>query len=125
MRQKKVWRYYCDHCNKGGCGKAAIVKHERHCLKNDERECRMCVLLNGGTNEPMSALVDAANISLDHLREVADGCPMCMLAAIIRAQDRDCDDFGAWIDTRFSAFDYKEEVKEAWVCINDSRREWG
>lgn len=125
MKQKKVWRYYCDHCKKSGCGKAAMAKHERHCLKNDARECRMCASLNGGTNLPMAELVEAAKQGLATLREVADGCPMCMLAAIIREQSRDCDDFGTWIDTRFKGFDYQAERTEALKMLNEQRRDWG
>jgi len=109
MRQKKVWRYYCDHCNKGGCGNAAMAKHERHCIKNDNRECRMCASLNGGVNQPMDVLVAAARDGLDKLREIADGCPICMLAAIVREQDRDCDEFGEWVDQRFVGFNYDAE----------------
>jgi len=125
MRQKKVWRYYCDHCNKGGCGKAAMAKHERHCIRNDNRECRMCASLNGGTSQPMDVLVAAARDGLDKLRGVADGCPICMLAAIVREQDRECDESGAWIDQRFNGFDYESERTEALKLIRESQREWG
>jgi len=123
MKQKKVWRYYCDHCKKSGCGKAAMLKHERHCLRNDERECRMCASLNGATNLPMAELVAAANESLEKLREVSEQCPMCMLAAIMRAQSKDTDDFGAWTDTRFSGFDYQAERTEALKMLNEARYE--
>lgn len=83
----------------------------------------MCALLNGGTNIPMPELVAAANESLEKLREVSEGCPMCMLAAIILAQDRDTDEYGAWVDTRFSAFDYQAERTEALKMLNEARYE--
>jgi hypothetical protein len=42
MKTKKVNRYYCDFCNRGGCSAAHMKKHERHCTANPERECRVC-----------------------------------------------------------------------------------
>ncbi len=118
MRRKRVWRYYCDHCKKSGCSKPAMEKHERHCIRNDNRECRMCAALNGGTNQPMSELVAAANESMKKLREVSDDCPICMLAAIVRVQSKD------EFDDRFGDFDYRKERENALEVINESKREW-
>jgi hypothetical protein len=71
----------------------------------------------------MVELVAAANESLVALREASDGCPMCMLAAIIRAQDKDTDDFGVWTDQRFAGFDYQAERQEALKMLNERRYE--
>lgn len=48
MKSKKVTRYWCDHCNKGGLQRHSMEKHERHCTLNPARACRVCTLINGG-----------------------------------------------------------------------------
>lgn len=53
---KKVNQYKCDFCGKKMYSKAAINKHEKHCTSNPNRECRMCVELNGGTTTYLSEL---------------------------------------------------------------------
>lgn len=42
MRQKKIWRYYCEFCKKSGCGKPQMRTHETHCTMNPDRICRVC-----------------------------------------------------------------------------------
>lgn len=79
----------------------------------------MCAMLNGGTNEPMHVLADAASESLEKLREVSCNCPICMLAAIVRVQLKD------EFDDRFGGFDFRKEREQAFVIINESKREWG
>ena len=90
MKKKQVWRYYCDHCGKGGCGGGHIRRHEQTCTANPNRACRMC-----GTESPnMEALVSrltTAQLAIDlnpwhgrmkALREATEDCPACILAAI-------------------------------------------
>jgi len=122
MRQKKVWRYYCDHCKKGGCGKAAMIKHELHCIRNPVRECRMC---EAGGNNPtpmpeMIALYRENGCRLQPLREAAVGCPACMLATVV--QHRNSPAFDPYESEEF--YDYKAECTAYWAIINEERREW-
>lgn len=115
MRQKKVWRYYCDHCNKGGCGKAAMIKHEGSCCHSPVRVCRMC--WHGELcQQPMPDLLAALEEGgVEKLREVADGCPACMLAAVIQFPKDPGE--GPWFD-----FDFKKESVPFWEAVNDANR---
>lgn len=45
MRTKTVKRYWCDFCNKAGLSASHMIKHEKHCTMNPERECRCCKLV--------------------------------------------------------------------------------
>lgn len=129
MRSKKVWRYYCDHCNKGGCGKGAMAKHERSCARNPERVCRMC-LAGGLEQRPMMELIEGAS-SVDELRKAANGCPACMLAGAIQAHPEKhtpCADDG-YYDPRVFV-DFKDEARRFWANVNDHAEEleaqrWG
>ena len=116
MRQKRVWRYYCDHCKKGGCGKAAMVRHEEHCIKNPTRSCRMCNHGDGGTHTLPDLLAALASGGISALREEAGGCPACMLAAVWRDNLDRADDPHDW--------NYREEHQRFWSDANSARREW-
>ncbi len=119
MTKKKVWRFYCDHCRKGGYSGGHIRKHEKQCIRNPERECGMC---ESGCEspEPMPKLIAAYGdgMDLDALRELAVGCPACMLAAITqwRDQHKHLDDSETWDEK----FDYKKEREEYWAVVNDA-----
>lgn len=95
MKQKLVWRFWCEHCHKGGCGKWQMERHEKHCTLNPNRECRMC----GDRGRDYAQLAqelskysrnysfdeDHCSISkkgVDWLRKELDGCPACMLAVL-------------------------------------------
>lgn len=124
MQQRKVWRYYCDHCRKGGCGKGAMAKHERHCVKNPNRKCRMCDA--GETvQQPLVDLLDALRSGgIDRLREVADGCPACMLHAVVMHNQTEPEyepETGAGGGVYF---DFKSELKQFWERVNESERQW-
>lgn len=83
MKQKKVWRFYCDHCKKAGGGKRAMETHERHCTLNPERECRVCALVHGAHPRPMPELIAALNEGgYKKLREASSECPACILARL-------------------------------------------
>jgi hypothetical protein len=114
MRQKKVWRYYCDHCRKAGCGKGALAKHEASCARNPDRACRMCA--HGGlTQQPMLALIEAS-YSVEALRVAANGCPACMLAGAIQG-GRDDKDEAAYVD-------FKAEAARFWAEVNENHGEY-
>ena len=104
MRTKRVNRYYCDYCKKSGCSKYHMERHEMFCTMNPNRECRMCALVD----EPQPDLAeliallptasweqesedngllsydfhDALDGAMVKLKEAANGCPACMLAAL-------------------------------------------
>lgn len=126
MRKVKKWRYYCDHCGKGGCSGGHIAKHERGCCANPARVCGVCKAAELA-QQPMDALIAAfRDGGIDKLRETARKCHACMLAAII--QDRkqrgvdmtDVDDAGN--PPEYVEFDYKKEHEAFWAAINDA--EW-
>lgn len=124
MRSKKVWRYYCDHCNKGGCGKAAMAKHEQSCIKNPNRKCRMCAL---GQLSPLPLAELAEHIgNIDDLRRAADGCPACMLAAAVQFIPKQDDWDGSYERTppeRFAYVDFAEEKRRFWINVRESDAE--
>jgi len=106
VRSKKVTRYWCDFCNKAGLQSRAMVKHELHCTLNPKRECRVCEILQEGTD--LAALVamlpdpteflnanlfsgsdneytrfsQAMKDCLPSFRQAANNCPACMMAAL-------------------------------------------
>jgi hypothetical protein len=119
VKIKRVLRYYCDHFRKGGCGKAAMIRHELHCIKNPQRECRMCALL-GGQSTPMPELLEALlEDGLDGLRKKTDGCPACMLAAIVQMRISGRGEF----EFDLTEFDYQAERTEWLRLANDMKWE--
>lgn len=127
MRKKKVWRYYCDHCGKGGCGAHAIAKHEWGCIRNPSRTCGMCEKAEF-EEKPMDDLIASLVAGgLPGLRQATTGCPACMLAAIVQerltrgikslSQLRDSDDYNAEAE-RYGEFSYAHERERFWKSVN-------
>ena len=114
MKQEKVWRYWCDHCGKGGCAKGHMLKHERRCTLNPQRQCGFCRIDPDGVQKPIEELKAAYAKGLDELRKVANGCPACMLAGI-RQWERDDP---PRTDAGREPWNYQEEVKEWWADMN-------
>ena len=107
MKTKQVNRYYCDFCKKSGCSKGHMRRHEDHCTLNPDRMCGMCRMLEE-TQPPLASLIEmlpdpkgherydedfntrhfadaftnSCNESLKGLRDAANDCPACILAAI-------------------------------------------
>ena len=133
MREKRVWRYWCDYCKKAGLQKAAMRRHESHCTLNPNRECGMCGIYDmeqkpitelievlkgvadnwksddwGETFSPDSVEMKAAMKALD---EVTGGCPACKLAAIRQSK----------IPVPCTDFDFKEECRKWWIPHNEER----
>lgn len=123
MTKKKVWRYYCDHCKKGSCGAASMIRHEARCIRNPLRVCGMCNHIEG-KKAPLAELVQIArrfrsepeDFVMGELREKALGCPVCILSAIIQARGRNPDPE----DDFYVNFRYKDEVKNFWDIKNDA-----
>jgi len=89
MTRRQVWQYRCDHCGKRNLSAASISKHEKHCCKNPDRICRMCIA-SKGEQKPLAELVDCIDASKDdygmsRLREVSGNCPACMLAGVVNS----------------------------------------
>ena len=118
VTRKKVWRYYCDFCDKANCCASAMHKHEKHCTANPNRECGMCKCADFET-KPIKALIGALGNGdkqgVNALREKAEGCPACMLAAIRQSglQDSPLGMDGTSID-----FNFKNERIRWWESKN-------
>lgn len=123
MRQRRVWRYYCDFCKKANCHAPAMRTHETHCTNNPNRICRMCDVLetNHTPLEELISLLPDPNMTdtrtdeeiwrgkpsplyaalaeaMPILRSKANRCPVCVFAALRQGKipaDRDLFDLEA------------------------------
>ena len=132
MRKKKVWRYWCEYCGKGGCSAGHMKKHEKHCTMNPNRTCRMCKYNEDATFKPVSELKKLVNLeelyveawangklvyhneeaekqTIEKLRDATGNCPACMLAVFRQLN----------IVLNFKPFDYKKECDNLWRVVND------
>lgn len=102
MRERKVTRYYCDHCDMSKGTRPAMVRHERGCTLNPERACGMCemadqsndlpamlAIFEGFTDDPdfnsdelLNAHKKDKAARMAKLKEVAQDCPGCILAVL-------------------------------------------
>lgn len=117
MRTKRVLRHYCEHCSKGGFRKPEMARHEQSCVHNPERICWACQEFELDP-EPLEKLIALADVlTHDHqdltaLDKAAQGCPACMLAAIVQSRDRfRADKFHSKEDIVYVAFNYKERMQ--------------
>lgn len=138
MKKLQRWRYYCDFCKKAGGSGAAMLAHESSCTLNPDRRCRLCVLTNGGcasTMEELMAplpdptewhakwseelqreLVEKTEAAMPALRELAQNCPACIMAALR------CKKIPV---PMVESFKFTEEFASAMSQANDNRREDG
>lgn len=128
MIKKQVWRYWCEFCGKGSCSGGHISSHEKACTANPGRVCRM----HAHCESPQRPIVELVasldlkrpNCNIDALREIADGCPACMLAAIrqsgIFKWDGDPESQPPSNDWNF-----KTELKNFWDTINYAKEQRG
>jgi hypothetical protein len=130
MRVKKVNRYYCDFCKKSGGSAGHMSNHERHCTMNPSRRCGMCPHVNGGNGTPMSEMVallpdvekythmgmlaDAVVAGIVKLREVTEGCPVCVFAALRQTKTLE---YARGLEGEL-LFDLKAEIQTAWQSVN-------
>ena len=123
IKKQKRWRYYCDFCKKSGGQKTAMLKHEKSCTKNHDRQCYMCEIVDGCTEtKELVELVktfpvdEYGNIEgvdyVEKLREKADSCPACMLAAVRLS----C--------VSLVEFNYEKEVEEMWKEHNSNNAQY-
>lgn len=120
MRTKRVLRYYCDHCSKGGFKGPNIRRHEETCVHNPNRSCWACkeFELHPQLLEILVSLADAITPNgqnIGPLEKAADGCPACMLAAIVQSRSQE--------DIVWVTFDYKERMTALYAdkCENFDR----
>lgn len=127
MKQRRVWRYTCEHCRKSNCSKSAMTLHESRCFRNPARKCTMCqaqwplpelaplmAALSEVTTETEAALI--APIS-----EAVDGCPACICAALRQSNTVRMDGYedfhGRWCEhevRHWFQWDYKA-ARDAWM----------
>jgi hypothetical protein len=97
--------YYCEHCKRHRITARAIVNHEPRCIYNPNR----IVCGWHDDRKPYSHAGTLAaglrdNLDVEWLRIGADGCPACMLSAVVQA--------GLTVYERDAlGFDYKAEVE--------------
>src|ERR1700683_2010310 len=94
MRVRHVIRYYCDFCPRGYFKKPSMERHEKGCTANPKRVCGLCEYAEPPLKQrPMSDLIACLSPKIDwadvdtkegmkRLRELTEGCPGCILAAI-------------------------------------------
>lgn len=92
MIKKKMWRYYCEFCGKGGCSASHMKKHEEHCTMNPDRKCGLCEVADL-EQQKMETLI-YAHVKGD-LRSVSNECPACMLAALRQSKSSESFDYQA------------------------------
>ena len=141
MRQKKVWRYYCDFCKKAGCSKYHLKRHEERCTMNPNRHCGICgfleqeqcdiaevkkLLPNPDDFKSIMGDLDfecfdddrmrkAMKDLMPKLRSETNDCPACMLAVLRQGG----------IPVSFAhEFDFTEECKSAWSEFNSRQADW-
>jgi len=134
-------RCECDYCGKKNWSIGAMKKHELHCTKNPDRECRVCQMVEG-TQKPIAELMallpdpatyetdgdviqsdhnvsdsgrltNDSNAALKELRELCDSCPGCIMAAFRQK--------GIPVPL-VTDFDFSKEMKSLWNDINEERR---
>lgn len=121
MTRKPAWRYKCDFCGKTGYSAGHMRKHEKHCTANDNRECRVCKLMEG-EQKPMADLVAAAWSGIDALEKAADECPACMLAAIRRMppmHEPGYSRYGQGEEDDLSKWNFKQAMKDVLDAFNE------
>lgn len=111
MTKKQVWQYRCNFCGKKRYREHAMKIHEAGCTMNPDRVCRMHKFCED-SQKPMQEMIEAISISnheegFKKLRELVDGCPVCILAALRQSKSYEFD------------FDFKKECTEFWNMHND------
>lgn len=128
MRQKKKWRYYCDHCKKVGGRKSSMATHEAHCTNNPNRACRVHGMLDLGDAPPVAELVTELNAKgYRALRALAQDCPACILAAMRQSTWPEMSQSHIWsprdIWDGLPEFDFRKEMKAVMDELHAERRD--
>jgi hypothetical protein len=119
MRQKQVWRFYCDHCKKSRGSRRGIEHHERHCANNPNRECRHCEMV-GERQEPIHERCEVMIEDGFHaLRDLVGNCPMCLLNTALIVNRHSTYESHVSVGD----FDFQTEMKRFWQHIQSIRRD--
>lgn len=138
VKDKKV--YYCEFCKKHGLSASSMSKHEKHCIKNLDRVCRLCEYgkWTSITKENKIKIIDkikslmfypqncemgipAEQIKQPNIKEIQeiateygwDGCPNCLFSIIVFTGIQN---FPYQLD-----WDYKKELASVWEDINSDK----
>lgn len=138
MITKKINGYWCGFCKKFGRSSGHMRRHEWHCTMNPARICRMCLRMQSVQVpiEELKALIPSSipmnhseftdvyyygenatptlNQALKELRQAAEDCPMCILAAFRQSK------IPLPLVTDFK---FDQELKDRWAILNDIERE--
>lgn len=100
MRSKRVTRYYCDHCARGGFKAPAMARHEQVCFSNPTRECPECgekktdVKANSEFLKAQSKYPSLSEAgAIEATREHVHNCPACLMSAVLMHNRENPDDF--------------------------------
>lgn len=119
MKRVKRWMFYCEHCGKSSGSGGHMSRHEKRCTANPNRRCGMCGKV--GVAGLVEALGAGDEAGVDRLREVADGCPACMLAAIRQSHlQTGPDEEGMGFAVPFQ---FGEEKAAWWAEMNERERQ--
>lgn len=134
MRVRHVIRYYCDFCPRGYFKKPSMERHEKGCTANPNRVCGLCeYAVPKLEQKPIADLIacfgpkevwdyTSTDEAMKKLRELAQGCPGCILAGIrqsgilVALNDHD---YGP-PDLHFN---FKQELEAWWVMANESKND--
>lgn len=134
MKKFKAWRYKCDFCGKNGYSAGHMRSHETGCTANPNRVCKIHQYADLRRDRPGPLPVASLVVELQQhrndedrgisaLRELAEDCPCCMLAAIRQSglgkgyADEDGYD-PPWIGKE--QFNFKEELARLWANKNEA-----
>lgn len=127
MRTKTVLRYYCDHCSKGLFRKPDMERHEQSCVHNPNRICWACQEFELDP-APLTELIKIAseihphNPDLSKLTKAAQGCPACIIAALVQERKASLEEC-AKEDRYWISFDYKGAMQEMYAEKNRAFRD--
>src|SRR5208282_4086654 len=105
MRVRHVIRYYCDFCPRGYFKKPSMERHEKGCTANPNRVCGLCeYAVPKLEQKPIADLIacfgpkevwdyTSTDEAMKKLRELAQGCPGCILAGIRKSARTRCGGF--------------------------------
>jgi hypothetical protein len=128
-----------DHCNKRSLSASSMSKHEKHCTKNPDRECRLC-------HEPwdIRKIVAELNktykivekdygdlipnitqevqwvdkpVTIEEIFNLVNGCPMCAFSVWRQSG------FAEWFMPEELRFDLKKEMEKYWAKKNQEEFE--
>lgn len=132
VKIKKV--YYCEHCKKHSLSASVLSVHEKHCLKNIDRECRLCKIAEkiSLTKENKLEIIEKIqskisilksdeekqSLKLDDIEKILneyqryENCPNCLMSILLLT--------GIMKYPYTVNYDYKKELMEWWKDFNNA-----